>query len=132
MSTEEAKTQGGNGTMGISIKRGCTRTVFLVGRWAIKIPTNNSWKLFLTGFLCNMQEAMYGKSTMAGFCPVKFCFPGGWFLVMYRTRPLSNKEWEEFDYEKFIYRGNYCIPVEDKRSSFGVLDGEIVAIDYGD
>ena len=116
----------------IQIKRGCTRTVFLVGLWAIKIPTGNSWKLFLHGLLCNMQEAMFGKSGMDGFCPVRFCFPGGWFIVMNRTKPLTYEEWREFNYEKFIYRESYCIPVENKRNSFGVLNGEIVAIDYGD
>jgi hypothetical protein len=36
-----------------------------------------------------------------------------------------------FDYNKFINKKEYTIPVEMKYCSFGILKGKIVAVDYG-
>lgn len=52
---------------------------------------------------------------------------------MRRAHPLTEEEFAAFDYEKFVERESYWIPVENKMCSFGRLDesGEIVAVDYG-
>jgi hypothetical protein len=46
-------------------------------------------------------------------------------------RELTDAEYREFFGVE--WKGDRVnIPVEDKRESFGILDGQIVAIDYGD
>lgn len=106
---------------------GSSRIVLLVGCYALKLPRFTEWRLFLRGLLANMQEAMFGRSGMAGFCPVLFALPGGFLVVMPRCEPLEY----EIDYAAFCDRGDYRIPAEYKSESFGLLDGEVVAIDYG-
>lgn len=104
-------------------KRGITREVFLIGRWAIKIPSFRSWKLFLQGLLGNMQEKQW-----SGFderlCPVVFYTPGGFLSIMPRATPI------ECINDEYL---SICdsLPVEKKLCSFGLLNGKIVAVDYG-
>lgn len=110
---------------------GATRMVILTGKWAFKMPSIASWRLFLHGLLANMQEVVLSRSKLPGFCPVRYSLPGGWLLIMHRARPLTDTEFSEFDYSAWTDRGNYVIPVENKISSFGVWNGEVVAVDYG-
>lgn len=113
---------------------GATRAVFLIGRWALKVPRWTKWNLFLHGLLANMQEVLWARSRVASeLAPVIWAVPGGFFVLARRARPLTDAEWDAFDYEAFHDRQDLdCIlPVEDKRDSFGVLDGRIVAVDYG-
>lgn len=110
---------------------GTQRTVFLVGRWAIKVPVFVEWRLFLLGLLANMQEARFSAAGFPGLCPVLFAVPGGFLNVMRRAEPLSRHEFFLLDVASWRLRGDHEIPVEDKMDSFGVLDGRIVAVDYG-
>ncbi len=110
---------------------GVTRIVLLIGNVAVKIPNIRQWRLFLRGLLGNMQERLFGTSWMQGFCPIVCSDPFGFVVVMRRAIPLSDKEWAEFDYEKFVNRADYKIPVENKQDSFGWVGSQIVAIDYG-
>jgi len=116
---------------------GTTRTVYLVGRYAIKVPVFNNWNLFLHGLLANMQEAAFSGLKWSQLCPVLFSIRGGWLIVMQRAEPLTIEEFSELDYAEYIKggkdlpKGEWIIPVEDKLSSFGKLDGNIVAVDYG-
>ena len=112
-------------------RRGSTRVVFLVGRWAVKIPSWTEWRLFLLGLLANMQETRLSRCCWPELCPVLFALPGGFLIIMRRARELTDGEFLALDHEGFIERGGYVIPVEAKSSSFGWLDGKIVAIDYG-
>lgn len=150
-------------------KLGATRTVFLIRNYAVKIAGHWTfvhwrywWRSLLTGLLCNMQERNFAQTGWEQLCPLRFYVFGGFLLVMPRTRPLTDVEWSQFDYRKFVTREDHyaecnydkratanvdqplaglflggaepeglVIPVEFKRDSFGVLDGRIVAIDYG-
>ena len=55
---------------------------------------------------------------------------------MKRADELSHKSFSDFDYEKFIQIKHsdgdisYLSRIENKENSFGILDGNIVAIDY--
>lgn len=111
--------------------KGATRWVFLTKRYAIKIPSLSSWGLFLTGLLANIQECVFSKVKWPELCPVIWSIRGGWLVVMPRTVPISDEIWESFDYELFTDHPDYVVPVENKRSSFGWLNGHIVATDYG-
>jgi hypothetical protein len=113
------------------IRRGSTRTVFLLGRYAVKVPRASTWRTFLNGLLANMQERGFAVTGWPELCPVLFSLPGGWIVVMRRARPLTDEEWFEFDPTGFVQRSDYCVPAEEKRDSFGMLDGRVVAVDYG-
>ena len=112
--------------------QGITREVFLTRRYAIKIPKLiYGWHKFLHGLLANMQERAFAKAGWPELCPVVFSIPGGWLLVMRRADPLTDDEWSAFDPKAFCDQEDYIIPAENKRDSFGKINGQIVAIDYG-
>lgn len=113
---------------------GTTRTVILIGRYAIKFPAMTEWRLFLLGLLANMQERNFSRCGWPELCPVLFSVSGGWLVVMRRARALTDDEWlamSEPDLHAFINKPEYCIPAEIKCDSFGWLDGKLVAVDYG-
>lgn len=64
----------------MEIKKGVTRIVFLVGKYAFKIPNfTHSWKHGITGILANLQETdSYLIHKVLGtdhlLAPVRFCF----------------------------------------------------------
>lgn len=109
---------------------GATRAVLLVGDAAIKVPRMTTWRTFLNGLLANMQEREFSRAGWPELCPVLFSIPGGWLVVMRRAAPLTDAEWCTV-HPEWAERGEYVVPVELKRDSFGVLGGRIVAIDYG-
>ena len=115
----------------ILFKYGATRTVILVGSIVIKIPRMCSWKLFLHGLLANMQESQFSKTGWQELCPVLFSIWGGFCLIMQRAEPLTDFQWSRFSPEHWVKKEDYTVPVELKQSSFGMLKGKIVAIDYG-
>jgi hypothetical protein len=135
-------------------RAGVTREVFLIGRYAIKIPKLvYGWKMFLNGLLANMQEREFAAEGWPELCPIVFSLPGGWLVVMRRARVMTDEEFAAFDFRAFVTRdddyaaynldawgGNarnggepeaLVVPVEAKADSFGWLDGRVVAIDYG-
>jgi hypothetical protein len=115
----------------MNIEKGATRCAFLVGRWAIKIPRTASWSTFLTGLLANMQEREFARTKWPELCPVAWSMPGGWIVVMPRARPLTTLEWCCLDLHTWPGHTRYVLPVEMKQDSFGVLDDQVVAVDYG-
>ncbi len=118
------------------ISSGVTREVFLTKRYAFKIPKlRYGWKFFLTGLLANMQERTFSTAGWPELCPIVFSIPGGWLNVQRRAASLTPHEWQNFDRDLFEYgsieRG-YIVPIGDwKAENFGVIDGRIVAVDYG-
>jgi hypothetical protein len=115
---------------------GCTRKVFLVGKWALKVPTFYSQDAFLHGCLANLQERACWmiREIRPLLAPVVACMPLGLLLVMRRCEPMLS-ELTESEAKRFFYdcvkETGYSVPVEDKPSSFGYLDGRLVAVDYG-
>lgn len=124
----------------VVVARGCTRTVFLIGKWAMKLPVMNAVTRrddsLLRGMLANIQEARCWviKEMRPMLAPVIYCAPFGLFLVMRRCDPLQT-ELTDLEAKRFYYDSvretGYMVPVEDKPSSFGYLDGRLVAVDYG-
>ena len=64
-----------------------------------------------------------------GIAPIAFVLPGGLLGVLRRARPLTDAEWAGFD--PVAHCREHGLSAEPKRDSFGVLDGRIVAVDYG-
>lgn len=112
-------------------KSGITREVFIIGNYAIKIPSVRSWKGFLWGLLANMQEKVWWGCRDTRLCPVLFSLPSGFLAVMPKVKVMTDDEFDGFDHQTFINQPPYRIPVESKSDSFGWLDNEVVAIDYG-
>lgn len=108
----------------VKVRSGQTRTVLLIGRWAIKVPRlANGWRFFLMGMLANANERRW-----SGFddrlCPVLWCAPMGLMLCMRRAEPWPDGEpLPEMKSLPFL---------DHQTSNFGLLDGKVVSIDYGE
>lgn len=127
------------------VLRGGSRIVLLVHKYAIKMPRIDSWRLFLYGLLANIHEkqwadgvAEYGELGTGGIadyvCPIAFYVPGGFLSVMPRCHQRTGL-YEDFkasfarsDEDTVRILSNI---VEDKDDSVGILNGKIVAVDYG-
>ena len=115
----------------MDIRHGATRHVLLVGCIALKIPRLTEWRLLLCGLLANMQERQFSRTGWPELCPVLWSIPGGWLVVMRRAREMTDDEFAGFDSLAWMTRTDGLVPVEEKCSSFGWLNGSIVAVDYG-
>jgi hypothetical protein len=111
---------------------GTTRIVFLIGKIAIKIPSITEYRLFLHGLLANMQEVTFSKTKWIELCPILFHIPFGFLVVMKRATPLTREQFETFNIDEFRENPDHLLTfVEAKMDSFGIVDGRIVAVDYG-
>lgn len=111
----------------MNIRKGATRWVFCFRGYAVKIPSFYSWRHFLQGLIANMQERRFAGYNRL-LCPVLFAVPGGFLLVMPKVeQPISIHDYEI----ALAIVDRYTLPVERKLDSFGYLNGEIVAVDYG-
>jgi hypothetical protein len=152
---------------------GAARTIVLTRHHVLKFPGRWTWAgrhwwwdFLLRGLLSNMQEAKFAAEGWPELCPVRFSVGGGFLIVMPRARPLTEAEWQRFNYRAFVTRGEWyveenfdalacewrqgdlgqplhslvlgnaepdagMVPAEYKRDSFGVLNGRVVAVDYG-
>lgn len=106
------------------MRSGATRHVFFPGAVVVKIPRLTSWESFLNGLLCNLQERKF-SGVFPRLAPCRGD-PLGLFVVMRYARPLNDTEWARINPQRWAED-----LVEPKRDSFGVLDGSIVAVDYG-
>lgn len=110
------------------IATGASRLVVLVGPLALKFPRPTPWRGTLLGLLANMQEREFARLRHPQLCPVLLALPGGWLVVMRRARPLTGQEFAALSPGDW---GGELAVVEFKRSSFGMLAGRVVAVDYG-
>jgi hypothetical protein len=117
--------------LNLDVCYGSTRTVLLIGKYAVKIPAMVSWKHFLNGLLGNIQESEFNTLNHPKLCPVLFALPLGFLIVMPRCENVSREVFYSLDFKRFVKERNLLLPVEDKLSSFGMLNGKVVAVDYG-
>lgn len=73
------------------IKSGGTRYVWLIGRYAIKIPSLFNWGSFLNGLLANMQEHRFGKMNNPSLAKVHISSSLGLFVIMERVQPIRHR-----------------------------------------
>lgn len=116
--------------------KGTTRWVWLHGKYAIKIPSMQSWKQFLQGMLANLQERCWWKSLHhPKLAKVYYCDRLGLCLVMEKAdfvmcsnpHVITQKSISEFFYEC----ESAGLPVDPRPSNIGVFDGQYKLIDYG-
>jgi len=93
-------------------KLGAVRTVILTRHYVFKIPGRWRWsgrrwwwEFVLRGLLSNMQERKFAWEGWPELCPVCFSVPGGFLIVMPRARPLTEAQWQHFNYRAFVTRG---------------------------
>lgn len=122
-----------NGTLPgrIQIRRGVTRTVLLIGRWAIKVPSlcthdqglkGALWS-FCRGVSANQSEAEW-SGYHEGLCPVVFTAAG--LLNVYpRCQPVE-QDLADADYDAIGFAG----PTDRKPANVGILNGRRVWLDY--
>ena len=118
------------------ISTGSTRIVFLIGKYAIKIPRvivqpDNKFYGRLHEFICgwkaNRTEYIWSKSNIYPFLnPVKISLLFSIILIFDRSEELSRDEFFNLNEEDYNFGG-----YEHKIDSFGKINSEIKIIDYG-
>jgi hypothetical protein len=115
---------------GLMVRRGITRTVLLVHRWAIKVPSMRSHDAGLRGVvwsiargLCaNLSEQEWSGSP--GTCPVLWSWAG--IVNVYpRCQPVTH-DLTDAEYDAVGLLG----PGDRKPQNMGWLDGRLVWVDY--
>ena len=122
------------------ICRGATRTVWLVGNYAIKFPTFKSYKGFIKGILSNLNERAISSSCPDYFLPVLWSEPTGIIVIMPRCKVPPMDSWilHSFMADLFHHTRDeeqqaldarkYC---EYIRGNVGLYKGKPICIDYG-
>lgn len=124
----------------VDVYYGVTRTVYLVGSIAIKIPSFFSWDFFLRGILANIYECGrwgYYFHLQLGYpelkhplCPVLYLAPLGLFVIQRRAiQPRNFTDKHLNRYKKQLRRNPYTS--DFKTENFGFIGRRLVCLDYG-
>lgn len=116
----------------IVVKRGSTRTVLLIGKVVVKVPSTREWRLFLRGLLANMQERQRWNGTRdARLAQVLWADPLGFVLIMERVSPLP-RGFRKYHLNWLLGRGRFDgLPMDPHLGNFGFRGRSLVLIDYG-
>lgn len=112
--------------MRIHVRRGVTRTVFIVGRWAIKVPALRRkgcpplWNL-ARGISANMSERQWGNDPCVA--PVLWSL-GGIVNIYPRVQPAFDATKDDISAIGFLG------PQDPNPSNVGWLNGRLVWTDY--
>lgn len=126
----------------IKVCSGITRTVFLVGRYAVKVPSFRGGSIgglrgrmqsFAWGFLANLSEYEWSKfeGWRGKVAPVLHSWAGGLVQVYPRCEPIPDttaQAWEAAGCPPLL--AMFPDPGDDKPDNYGLLDGRLVRIDY--
>jgi hypothetical protein len=105
----------------VEVRHGKSRTVVLAGPVAVKLPSLLGWRRFLWGLLSNLAERE--RAGVPGACPIVWAAPLAAVLVVRRAEPLP--EGAEIPGHVRALTG-----IDDKPCSYGIVGGEVVAVDY--
>lgn len=102
------------------IMRGSSRIAISLRKiYVLKIPNFSSYSQFLHGILANLQEKTFSSAKWTELCPVTIASHSGLWLVMPYARPLTDDEWESFDYDAFVEQKQYRVPAEKREIALG-------------
>lgn len=107
------------------------RYVIGAGKFTLKLAHGYS------GQLRNGRERVRGKAGRSDLCPVMYSLFSDWLLITPRALPLTQTQWLSLrvmlaDDALSILSPFAAGFVKFKEESFGVLNGAIVAVEYGD
>lgn len=114
--------------------QGATRRVLLAGKYAIKVPNPQEWRTFIYGIMANMIERKFAEMNDTRLAHIHYANRCGFLLIMERLEPLTDEQWEAFDYESVCSSSDWHMEgvTEDKRDGLGsTKDGQIKFVDYG-
>jgi hypothetical protein len=114
----------------VDVKYGCSRRVFLVGRYAIKTPRTDCWRWFLKGLLNNLRERDW-KGSDAPIAPVLSGDPFGLVLVCARCEQPHNFRQKHLD--RLLARGYFTKPIDFRdvwTTNVGFLGRRLVLVDW--
>lgn len=119
----------------MKISKGATRIVFMFSKFVIKIPRVIPWKNCLVGMLANLQEREFNTLKRNDLAPIFLSSRLGLFVIMKRAKPIENYTDAEFwGILDEMYKGTdfYEFMLSDyKMNNYGIINGKIVKIDYG-
>jgi hypothetical protein len=118
------------------MKKGATRCVWLVGKYAIKTPRLCTWRNFLNGLLANMTEREFDCLAPELHAKVYYADRLGLLLIMQRANTLSYGHMvrlhKRFKLDKFFSDCESTgLPVEHKYDNIGFINNKPVLIDFG-
>jgi len=115
------------------MKQGVTRLVFLIGRYAIKIPNfKYSTQNFLSGCLANHNERLFCKQYkgMPQLTKVAYTYYSSIFgLINIQKRASPVLDNVKQGYIDKAYFKDVCN--DFKFENFGIIGGRLVCVDYG-
>lgn len=117
------------------MRKGTTRLVFLLGKYAIKIPNfTYSWQNFLTGCLANCNERTFCKQYkgMLEYNLVAKTYFSSWFGLINIQERLEPLHYEMYDPDGAVREFFKGICSDIKSSNFGFRAGSksLVCLDY--
>lgn len=111
-----------------ALRRGMSRTVLLIGPWAVKIPSaRHGARLFVLGLLGNLNEAeRWRLSHHPQLAPVVLCGPLGLWLVMRRYRQVLRRRLTPAERATLPFLG-----LDNNGANVARAAGRLVLVDYG-
>lgn len=116
----------------MEVRHGITRTVFLVGKYAIKVPIIRvpwAWQHRVQGLMANLVERntyhawkKYPFDAGCELCPVLWCSWGGFVIVMRRA--------DDYPHISVLNEHQCSLSSDIKPENYGMLNGNVVCLDY--
>lgn len=115
--------------------KGTSRSVLLIGKYALKFPRCLSWKAFVMGMLANINEAQWKNAPNDWhLCPLLYSNKFGLLNIMPRCKSIKHRGL----YAVELARLSAITPLskswyvyDAKPRNFGMLNGRMVKLDYG-
>ena len=126
--------------------QGSRRWVFLIGKYAVKIPKFSSWLSMLLGFMENLEERYWwcadgivrktwsdGPNEISHhMCEIFWADRFGFMVIMERVAPCTEEQYKQ--YEEFLknkFKGLSFVQ-DLKPDNVGICaDGRVVITDFG-
>lgn len=117
------------------MKKGATRCVWLIGKYAIKFPRLCSWRCFLNGLIANMTEREFDCIAPDLHAKVLYADKFGFMLVMERAEYMLPSELHEYMRQYIDKLFDRCekagLPIERKYADVGKFFDGYKIVDFG-
>ena len=114
--------------------KGCTRTVLLTKKYAFKIPTFKSYKLFISGIQANLEEKVWTTLGIKCINSSYYCNRFGFLVIQKRVRQVNHRGlfWVEQKRLRVLSEYPEIHKVDVKPENYGYNElNQLVKIDIG-